>query len=412
MINLFIIVYDISGVKTYVNELSAYLISKEGVSVYLVYLNYKGSQEFRIQEHNEINSVYIPEIVAGNFEKNYYKRAAQLVYARFQNLHNVIFHANAPEQFSFAEEVKRLFNCPVVFTFHFLESFLSYIDYMDLYNQSNQIEGNVLPGMMLNFSDHIICVTKFARRIVEKYYCIKSDKTTVIYNGRHVTNKILEFISKSELKLKNGFKANDKILLFAGRIQESKGIAELIKAFLLIKDEYINLKLVIAGSGEFDKYLPFAQECPGRICFTGNLNYEKLTEFYQLADIGIIPSQYEQGAYVAIEMLQNNLPTIVSDVPGLNEMVIHGETGLVCSVLPGSGDNKSLQVDVNELVYQIRYLLENPVIARQISQSARIENGTGKGFSVYTMGEETLRIYYRLIENKIEIKKRILEIDK
>lgn len=77
-------------------------------------------------------------------------------------------------------EVKRLFLCPVVFTFHFLEGFLSCIDKTKSYNEEYNMIGNVLPGMMLKIADMNICVTQFAKRAAENYYKINSSKVSVI----------------------------------------------------------------------------------------------------------------------------------------------------------------------------------------------------------------------------------------
>jgi glycosyltransferase involved in cell wall biosynthesis len=396
MINLFLIVYDFSGAKTYADELASYLEYKKEINVFKLYLHYKNSKEFKVEGKKCITNVYIPAKIAGGYDKKYYIRAAQLIYIHFQNLQNIILHANAPEQFDFVKEAKRFFRCPVVFTFHFLEKFISHIDYEKKYHEEHQIRGNVLPGMMLTFSDQIICVTEFAKRAVEKYYKIDPDKASTIYNGRQGQNKVKKTYSKTGLKVKYGFNPNDLILLFAGPLQARKGIDALIKAFYQVKNDYPTLKLVIAGSGEYDIFFPLAQNCPGRIFFTGQLDYDKLTDFYRLADIGIIPSQYEQGGYVTIEMIQNNLPIVVTNVPGLNEMIIHDITGQVCKVLTNN-ESLSLEADVVDLAKQIKFFLDNPLQASQISNKAKLESRDR--FSLDSMGESTYKVYQKLIQS-------------
>ena len=184
MINLFLIVHNFSGAKTYIDELSGYLTGKNDVFVFQVYLNYSALREFTVQEKDKITSVYIPEKVGKEYHQKYYKRAAQLVFSYFQNLHNVIFHANMPEQYLFTKEVKELFKCPVVFTFHFLMSFYSSHDKITGNNSVSPEKGNVLEKYMLEAADHIICVTQFAQRAIKNLHEIPASKTTVIYNGK------------------------------------------------------------------------------------------------------------------------------------------------------------------------------------------------------------------------------------
>jgi glycosyltransferase involved in cell wall biosynthesis len=398
MINLFLVVYDFSGAKTYTEDLSEYLANQKDISVFKLYLHHKTSTEFTIEENGRMTNIYVPEKVTLEYGNKYYERAALLVCSRFQGLQNIILHANAPEQFNFIKAAKNYFQCPVIFTFHFLEGFISYIDYEKKYSEKEQVTGNVLPGNMLAFSDHIICVTKFAKRAVKNYYKIASDKVTTIYNGRHEPGKINESFSRSGLKFKYGFEPADTILLFAGPLQARKGIDAIIKAFVRIKNDYPNLKLVFAGAGEYDKFLPMSQICPGRICFTGHLDYDKLTDFYRMADIGILPSHYEQGGYVTIEMMQFDLPIIVTDVPGLNEMVIHGKSGLICKVLANM-ESLSLEADISDLVKQIKRLLDNPSQASELSKKAKHE--TKERFSTDVMGKKTYKIYRELIHDMI-----------
>lgn len=395
---------------TYADELSGYLATKRNISVIQIYLNCLSIKEFKVYEIDSIIRVCIPEKTKKEFDKKYYKRAAQLVYAQFKNLQNVILHSNAPEQFYFTEEAKKLFYCPVVFTFHFLEDFLSYIDKNNLYHQKHNLSGNALPGMMLKISEQIICVTQFASRVVENYYNIDSKKVTVIYNGIHEPKKVSECLSKTELKKKYGFKAEDIVILYAGPLQERKGIAKLIKAFLLVKVDFDDLKLVIAGSGEYDKYLPLIKDSIGSIHFTGKLDKQTLESFYFFSDMGILASHYEQCSYSIIEMKYNRIPIIVSNTPGLNELVKYGVTGLLCEISQGKNGVSSLQADYHDLSLQIITLLNNWELSRHLA-----ENGfqdASKRFSVFKMGEETIKLYKQTLNNlKVKSNEEIKIID-
>jgi glycosyltransferase involved in cell wall biosynthesis len=397
MINLFLIVHDFSGAKTYIDELSGYLVKNKEVSVFQLHLNNKSTKEFRVQENGKITSVYIPEKVSKEYDPKYYRRAAQLVFSYFKNLRNVIFHANMPEQQLFTKEAKELFNCPVVFTFHFLMSFYTFYDKLAGYDNAGKDKGNVLEKLMLESADHIICVTQFAQRAITNLFEIPESRTSVVYNGKSAPNKSPE--KERNDKTFYGFSPDDRIILYAGQLEPRKGIDKLIEAFLIIKDRHPKTKLVIAGSGEFDNYLPLVRQCIGRIIFTSRLDKKSLSDFYGFSEVGIIPSQYEQCSYVAIEMMQHKLPLIISDVPGLNELVEHKKTGLVCKTNPHKTIPGCIEADETDLAYQIGYLLKNKKTAQKLAQSAHrvaIEKNSQEN-----MGKSTISIYIKLLKENI-----------
>lgn len=394
MLNVFLIVHNFSGAKTYADELSGYLVRKKDVYVFQIYLHYTDSKEFSIQKNNQVTSVYIPEKINKEYDKKYYKRAAQLVFCHFHKLANVIVHANMPDQLYMVEEAVKLFHCPLIFTLHFMENYYSYFDHITGYSKDITITGDALLKAMLERADHVICVTRFSHRAIVGHYEIEPSKVSVIYNGIEATDK--SYNDKQILKIQYGFSPEDRILLYAGKLETRKGINKLIKAFLLIKDRLPTIKLVIAGSGEYESYLPLAQRCIGRITFTGNLSKTTLIDFYRFSEIGIIPSQYEQCSYVAIEMMQHGLPLIISDVPGLNELVTHKETGLICRTQPHENMLNALEADDADLALQMEYLLTNKETGLILANAARFK--TMERHSVDKMGNSTLKIYNHLIK--------------
>lgn len=396
-LHLFLIVHDFSGARTYTDELSLYFSKKNNVVVHQIFLNSIEHKELFIQNERNINSIYIPLLLPEEYDRKYYKYAALLLYSHLSHLSNVIFHANMPEQYYFAEEAKKLFNCSLVFTLHFLENFYSYMDKYPEHNGDIEITGNAKLKSILELADQIVCVTEFSKRTIIKLYNIDPLKTSIIYNGKIFPNNKPKEIRKD--KCQYGFDSDDKLILYAGQLEPRKGVDKLIKAFLLIKDKFPSIKLVIAGKGEYDKYMPLAKECLGRVYFTGKLDKDTLIDFYCFSDIGILPSQFEQCSYVAIEMMHYGLPIIISDVPGLNELISQGKTGLVCKVKPNDTIPNALEVNEMDLVLQIDYLFRNKTEAKKMAQAAH--RCALNRHSLKNMGEETLKIYRKLINKNI-----------
>jgi glycosyltransferase involved in cell wall biosynthesis len=274
-----------------------------------------------------------------------------------------------------------------------LENFYSYLDKVTGFNSEIEITGNDFFLKMVGLADQIICVTAFAKRSLVQMYHIEHEKVEVIYNGvKFQTNKT-DYIRKG--KEQYGFLPKERIILYAGQLEPRKGIDKLIKAFLLIKGKFPETKLVIAGTGDYDSYNHFSQESAGRILFTGKLDKNTLVDFYCFSEMGIIPSQFEQCSYVAIEMMLYGLPLVISDVPGLNELLVHKMTGMVCKTKPHEIIPNSLEADDFDLALQIEYLLRNPEISKKIGLAAR-ENAKVQ-HSLERMGEKTLKIYSKLL---------------
>lgn len=394
MLNIFFVIHNFSGATTYCYQLAKYLSQKKGLTIYIILLESELYSEFTVVTTEKINSIYIPKNAIKKFDIRYYDRAALLVYANFKMVRNVIFHINTQDQFLFAQRIKELFACKVVFTLHFLKPVYSFIDKTKhLANFSEDI----LFNQTIELADHIICVTSFAQRTLDKLFNVELLKTSVILNGMTLLAK--ESPYKSLGKCDYGFEAEDRLILYAGQLEERKGIDKLIEAFITIKNKFPKAKLIISGSGDFNTYFSLAQKCIGRIFFTGNLDKNSLFNFYKFCEIGVIPSQFEQCSYVAIEMMQHKLPLVISDVPGLNELVIHGKTGLICRTQQNKTKLNTLEADERDLAENLEYLLENPEKSKRLSYQAYqsyLENHNLK-----SMGEKTINIYHQLmrIEN-------------
>jgi len=292
-----------------------------------------------------------------------------------------------PEQY-FIEEVKKLFQCPVVFACHFLIGSYSYYDKITGYSGENIDKVNVLEEFVAELADQVICVTEFGRHTLANIHKLDLNKKRVIYNGKSFPN-LTE--NSKVIKLRYGFAQEDQLILYAGQMDPMKGVDKLIEAFLISNNSFPKTKLVIAGHGYYDRYYFLAQQCIGRICFMGNLDNDTFNKFYRFSDLGVIPSQCEQCTYVAIEMMQNKLPVIISDTPGLNELITHKITGLICRIQPHSSSQNLLEVDVTDLALQIQYILVNNAEAKEKAYNQVLVYN-----SLINMGEATLDIYQKL----------------
>lgn len=394
MINLFLVVQDFSGARTYSDQLSKYMSLRRDITVYQIFFGSKQYSELTEVINENINYVYIPKNIFNKYDIKYSNAAALLIYIKYQKLPNIIFHLNSQDQFYFGKRVKELFKCPVVYTLHFLKGFYTYLD-----KSSNKIdftEEDIFLDI-IKLSDFIICVTEFTKRTLLNLYNLDNSRITVIYNGFQPIKNAGIVTNKKNLKKALGFNFNDRLLLYAGQLEHRKSVDTLLQVFGLLNEEYLNIKLIIAGSGNYDEYFPYTQNFPAKVIFTGQIPKEKLYQLYRIAEIGIIPSRYEQCSYIALEMMFFEVPLIISNVSGLNELVTHEYNGLVCDTTIANNQD-GLEVDKSDLLSKIKRLLNEPKFARQLSRNAYKKFMIN--YSLDNMGDQSILIYNQLLLNQ------------
>lgn len=110
-----------------------------------------------------------------------------------------------------------------------------------------------------------------------------------------------------------GEEAEPPEILYAGRMVEEKGIRELAEAAE-------GLNLVVAGDGPLRQLLPQA---------IGLVPHDEVERLLARAAIVAIPSYREGLSVLCVEAMAHGRPVVASDVPGLAELVVDGETGIL-----------------------------------------------------------------------------------
>ena len=165
---------------------------------------------------------------------------------------------------------------------------------------------------------YIVILNKEGLQEVEK---AGSKNNIIIPNGIDVTEYApLSFLERQELRKKYGFGNEAKIMLFLGRFVYVKGIDILLSAFKEMKNDFKfqNVHLCLVGSGVLqlesldDHIKKQCEQNKGRI----HILQPKIppVEYYQMADIFVLPSRREGLPNVVLEALGTGLPCILSDI--------------------------------------------------------------------------------------------------
>ena len=195
------------------------------------------------------------------------------------------------------------------------------------YRDSNRMKDDLNVRKFVNdCCDKIIVLTKKAAISLCEDYDTPRDKIFIVPN--YVSdNSIVSSMDKNEIKKILGFNQDKKILLYVGRFDSNKNPYLLLRVFLSLVKNDTSFHLVLIGKGDYDSLFDIIMGNWSSITFTGFLDSNQLKLFYSIADIGIIPSYYEEFGYVALEMLMHGIPVVANRVGGLKEIIEDGISG-------------------------------------------------------------------------------------
>lgn len=205
---------------------------------------------------------------------------------------------------------------------------------------------------ILQKSTYLIVLSESWRRFYISHCHIPEQKVVVLHNPVDFPQNLPTKDDHEQFKL-----------LFLGKINQRKGIYDLLKAIALIKTELSHqIKLIIAGSGEIDETLNLAQKLgiEEKVDFYGWVNREQRNQLLAQTDLFLLPSYNEGLPMALLEAMSWAIPVITTPVGGIGEVIVHTETGWL--VEPG---------DSQQIKTAIEFLLENLDLREQISQAAR-----------------------------------------
>ena len=381
-IHIYIIEYtgqaSLYGIGTYIDELIDILDEK----LYkIVRITLNVTPDIKIPQIRKCSYIQIPWITTNRSEidKYYSRSVAFFLKSIIPNSQKIVFHFNYLADEYLAYWIKELFpSCLTVLTVHYNEWSIKYKgdlnEFIKNRNQNTNDNKDIteleieVSKRMMKYCDKIICASLNSRNILRKIYHIAPLKIHFIPHALKDSH-MPKLIYQAQKKYKQLLEKNYKIILFVGRIQERKGIIELIKAFKIVEKKYPHVILVIAGSGRYDLVTSNPDYVWTKTYFTGMLNHHELDLLYSIADIGVFCSYYEEFGYVAVEMMMHNLPIIATRTSGINEIIQNGYNGLL---IPFRKKNGVKTISERVLAKNINFLLSNINHAKCLAKNGRI----------------------------------------
>jgi len=166
----------------------------------------------------------------------------------------------------------------------------------------------------------------------EKKFKIIGEGSSNGINTQHFSKDKISDEDRENVRTRFGIRSEAVVFVFVGRIVEDKGIHELVEAFLGINEEAY---LLLVGAFE-DEREPVKAEIKEAISSHPQIihvGFQKdIRPFLGAADIFVFPSYREGFPNVVLQAAAMDLPCIVSDINGSNEIITHNENGLIVPV--------------------------------------------------------------------------------
>jgi len=369
----------INGIGTYIKEL-IFCLKKIVINICLISFSYD-TKKFIIEMDNGIKRMQFP--TNPGFFDQYYNVVDKFFRLYFDDSpENVFFFNHTPNDF-FIKKVKSSFPLSkLIFVIHdmiwtgFMLGDKTGIKKYVNSEIKNSFEKKY-PVLFPLFESEK-CIYETAHRIIvlapetveslQSVYNISNQKISLILNGLQDSYHHISEKEKIQLKEKLFIPFHEKIIIFVGRVEIMKGIFSVINSLKKIVIVYPNVRLVAVGTiFESKKIMECAGEIVSKLIFTGQISKEKLHEWYQIADIGVLASYSEQCNFTGIEMMMHGLPVVASDGFGVGDMFKDGVNAKVARI----GDRNHPEEFENNLSKAFLELLQSPDLCEKLGKEGR-----------------------------------------
>lgn len=204
-------------------------------------------------------------------------------------------------------------------------------------------------------ADKIIVDCKFNKKLA-KIIGVPAEKVEVIYNS--IDFKISKIDKNKVQQIKNNYPG--KIIMTACRLTPWKGTEKIIEILAEINS---NINFLILGDGlELEKLKVESRKLKveSNVHFLGKISQDEIENYFSIADVFILNSQYEGLSHTLLEVMKIGRPIVASNCGGNSELIENNQTGLLVEY----GNNSELQ-------NAILKILNDAKLAEKFSQNAK-----------------------------------------
>lgn len=202
---------------------------------------------------------------------------------------------------------------------------------MHLFDKSIYKEASILAAT------YVYCAERFALSVYRNTPLVaisESTRTELLSRGYQQENIFLVpcAVNHTAYRQLPGVTRLEPIIGYVGRIKKYKSVDHLLRAFAIVLKVLPEAKLIIIGDGDgkpaFER-LAHELQINHATTFTGFLPLEEKIQLLNQMQVVVNTSAKEGWGLTVTEANACGVPAVASDVPGLRDAVIDGETGLL-----------------------------------------------------------------------------------
>lgn len=239
----------------------------------------------------------------------------------------------------------------------------------------------------LKNTDRIIAGSQYIKQAFEERHPWIKGKIKIIPTGIDLDE--FKPMDKVKIRRKYGFEPDEKIILFAGRLEKIKNLDFLIRAFASVKEYVPRAKLVIVGRGsEMERLINLASDLDlnNKIVFMGQQASERIPEIFNCTDVFVLCSITEGSPTVVREALACGIPVVSTDVGDVRYVIENEGIGKIAE-----RDERSF---ADAIIDVFNMIDEEP---EKVMEKCR---NSSKKFGFGEIGQEIMKIYEELSEKE------------
>ncbi|MEI2617280.1 MAG: glycogen synthase [Thermomicrobiales bacterium] len=294
---------------------------------------------------------------------------------------------------------RMLWDVPFVLTTHSLEPLRPWkVEQLGAaYHMSAWMERSAIES-----ADAVIAVSQETRNDILANFAVAPERVHVIHNGIDLDEYQRD--PATDAIVARGVDPTRPYVLFVGRITRQKGILHLVNAIPSI-DPSLQIVLLAGapdtpeiGREMAERVAEVSAGRPDVIWIDEMLPRPEVIQFYSHAAVFCCPSVYEPFGIINLEAMACRTPVVASNVGGIPEVVVPGETGLLVDLVlrPGTFDPIDPEGFSASLAAAINRVGMDPALQRTFGERgrARVE----AHFSWDAIAEKTIDLYRQVID--------------
>ena len=309
---------------------------------------------------------YIPEFIDNFFS-----------FTRENDLHYEVLDCHYYLSGLIGLEIQKRQQQPLIITFHTLALMKNLVARDELEKESRErIEAEL---SLVQKAQAIVAPSRNEQQYLEYLYEADLSKIHIIHPGVDLT--LFRPMPQDQAKANVGADPDNQIILFVGRIEPLKGIDSLLYAMKILTAKNPDLKVwlwIVGGdvsqpvdqwSRELQKLeqLRRVLKLHALVKFVGQRPQCELPDYYNAAELVVMPSHYKSFSMTAAEAMACGVPVITTNVAGVSTLMDDQRDALITSV-----NNPLL------LAQKIEQLLFQPDVRQELRSALRenVENLT------------------------------------